>query len=109
MKSSQQGVAWNGRWTGEDNRSIKPAGLGGGLQAGLAEIGWAGVGGDNNTTLGGSCVGTLGRPGIGSQGGRRERHASRGHDSKMSCRLVMALTLEMLVGGGAPVRAPATT
>jgi hypothetical protein len=69
VKSSWWGVAWNGGWIGGGNRSIEPAGLGGGLQAGLAEIGWAGVGGDSDTTLGGSCVGTLGRPGIGSQGG----------------------------------------
>jgi hypothetical protein len=61
VKSSRRGVAWNGGWTGGGNRSVEPAGLGGGLQAGLAEIGWAGVGGDGNTTLGGSCVG---RPGI---------------------------------------------
>ena len=60
VKLSQRGVAWNGGWTGGGNRSVEPTGLGGGLQAGLAEIGRAGVGGDGNTTLGGSCVGTLG-------------------------------------------------
>ena len=109
MKSSRLGVAWNGRWTGGGNRSVEPAGLGGGLQAGLAEIGRAGVGGDGNTTLGVSCVGTFGQPGIGCWGGRREGGASRHHDSKMTRRLVMASTWEMLVGGGAPVRAPATT
>ncbi len=45
-------MAWNGGWTGEGNRSIEPVGLGGGLQTGLAEVGWAGVGGDGDTTLG---------------------------------------------------------
>jgi hypothetical protein len=53
-------VAWNGGWTGVGNINVESAGLGGGLQAGLAEIGRAGVGGKGNTTLGGSCVGTLG-------------------------------------------------
>ncbi len=54
MKSSRRGVAWNGGWTGVGNRCVEPAGLGGGLQAGLAEAGGAGVGGEGNTTLGGS-------------------------------------------------------
>ncbi len=109
VKSSRQGVAWNGGRTGVGNRCVEPAGLGGRLQAGLAELGWAGVGGDGNTTFGGSCVGTLGRPGIGHQGGQREGGASRRHDSKMSHRLVMALTWEMFVEDGIPVRAPANT
>jgi hypothetical protein len=108
VKSSWREVAWNGGWTGGGDRSVEPAGLGGGLQAGLAEIGRADVGGDGGTTLGGSCVGTLGRPGIGSRDGWSEGGASRRHDSKMSHRLVMASTWEMLVGGSAPVRASAT-
>jgi hypothetical protein len=58
VKSSQQGVAWDGGQTGVGNRSVEPAGLGSGLQAELAETEWAGVGGEGNTTLGGSCVGT---------------------------------------------------
>ena len=80
VKSSWRGVAWNGGQTGGGNRNVEPVGLGGRLQAGLAEIGWAGVSGDGNTTLGGSCVGTLGRPGIGSQGGQKEGGANRRHD-----------------------------
>ncbi len=71
--------------------------------------GWAGVDGDGDTTLGGSCEGTLGRPGIRIQGGWKEGGASSRHELKMSLRLVMASTWEMLVGGAAPVRAPAMT
>ena len=107
VKSSRRGEAWNGTGVGE--RSVETAGLGGGLHNGLDEIGRAGVDGEGNTTLGGSCVGTLGQPGIGIQGGWKDGGASRCHDSKMSRRLLMALTWEMLVGGDAPVSAPATT
>ncbi len=109
VKLRRQGVAWKGAWTGEGDRKVEPDGLGGGLHDGLATIGWAGVGGEGDTTLGGSCVGTLGQPGIGIRGGWKEGGASSRHDSKMSCRLVTALTWEMLVGGAAPVIAPATT
>ena len=108
-KSRRRGVAWKGAWTGVGDRNVQPAGLGGGLHGGVAMNGWASVDGDGTTTLGGSCVGTLGRPGIGIRGGWKEGGASSRHDSKMSRRLVMASTWEMLVGGVAPVRAPATT
>ena len=108
-KSRRRGVAWKVAWTGVGDRNVEPAGLGGGLHGGVATNGWAGVDGDGNTTLGGSCVGTLGRPGIGIRGGWKEGGARSRHDSKMSRRLVMASTWEMLVGGDAPVRAPATT
>ncbi len=109
VKSRRRGVAWKGAWTGVDDRNVEPAGLGGGLHSGLAPIGWAGVGGEGNTTLGGSCVGTLGRQGIGIRGGWKEGGASSRHDSKMSRRLVMASTWEMLVGGDSPVSALALT
>ena len=108
-KSRRQGVAWKCAWTGVGDSNVEPAELGGGLHSGLVTSGWAGVNGDGDTTLGGSCVGTLGRPGIGIRGGWKEGGASNRHDSKMSRRLVMASTWEMLVGGDAPVRAPATT
>ena len=88
---------------------MEPAGLGGGLQSGLAEVVQGGVRGEGDTTLGGSCVGTLGRPDNGGWGGRKDGGASSRHDSNMSRRLAMALTWKMLVGGTAPVRAPATT
>ena len=104
VKSSRRGVAWKGAWTGVGDRNVEPDGLGGGLHV----IVRAGVGGAGDTTLGGSCVGTLGRPGIGSRGGWKEGGARSRHDSKRSRRLVMASTWEMLVGGNAPVRAPAT-
>jgi hypothetical protein len=109
VKSRRRGVAWKGAWTRVGDRNVEPAGLGGGLHDGLATIGWAGVGGEGDTTLRESCVGTLGRPGIGIRGGWKEGGASSRHDSKMSRRLVMAPTWEMLVGDPAPVIAPATT
>jgi hypothetical protein len=62
VKSSCRGVAWNGV-VGE--RSVETAGLGGGLHDGLDEIEWAGVNGEGDTTLEGSCVGTLGQICIG--------------------------------------------
>ncbi len=101
-KSRHRGVAWKGAWIGDGDRKVEPDGLGGGLQDGLNLIGRAGVGGEGDTTLGGSCVGTLGRPGIGNRGGWKEGGASSHHDSKMSRRLVMASTWEMLVGGKTP-------
>ncbi len=104
-KLRRRGVAWKGAWTGVGEKNVEPAGLGGGLNG----LGWVGVGGEGNTTLGGSCVGTLGWPGNGIRVGWKEGGASSRHDFKMSRRLVMASTLEMLVGGDAPVRAPATT
>jgi hypothetical protein len=109
VKLRRRGVAWKGAWTGLGDRNVEPDCLGGGLHDGLAATGRAGVGGEGDTTLGGSCMGTLGRPGIGIRGGWKEGGVSSRHDSKMSRRLAMALTWEMLVGGAAPVIAPATT
>ncbi len=109
MKTIWQGVALNAGRTGVGTRRVEPAGLGSGLQSGLAEVVQGGVGGEGDTTLGGSCVGTLGCPGIEGRGGRNDGGASSRHDSNMSHRLAMASIWEMLVGGAAPVRAPATT
>ena len=109
VKSSCRGVAWKGTWTGVGDRNVEPDGIGGRLHDGLDTIGRVGVGGAGNTTIGGSCVGTLGRPGIGIRDGWQEGGARSRHDSKMSRRLVMASNWEMLVGSDAPVRAPATT
>jgi len=109
-KSRRRGVAWNGLWAGVGERNAEPAGLGGGFHAGLATTWRAGVIGEGETTLGGSCGGTtLGRPGIGIRVGWKEGGASSRHDSKMSRRAVMASTWEMLEGGDAPVIAPAMT
>ncbi len=88
VKSSRRGVAWNGAWTGVGDRKVEPNGLGGGLHV----IVRAGVGSAGDTSLGGSCVGTFGRPGIGSLGGWKEGGARSRHDSKRSLRLVMAST-----------------
>jgi len=60
VKLRRRGVAWKGAWTGAGVRKVESDGLGGELQYGLDTIGWAGVGGEGATTLGGSCVGTLG-------------------------------------------------
>ncbi len=109
VKSRRRGIAWKGSWTGDGDRKVEPDGLGGGLQDGLDTIGRVDVGGEGATTLGGSCVGTLGRPGIRIRGGWKEGGASSRHDSRMSRRLVMAITWEMLVGGDAPVSGLATT
>ena len=109
MKTIRQGVAWYAGRSGVGTRCVEPANLGGGLQSGLAEVVLGGVGGEGDTTLGGSCVGTLGCPGIGGRRGQKDGGASSRHDSNMSRRLAMASTWEMLVGGAAPVRAPATT
>ena len=109
MKTIWRGVAWYAGRTGVGTRRVEPAGLGGGLQSGLAEVVQGGVGGEGDTTLGGSCVGTLGRPGIGGRGGWKDGGASSRHDSNMSRRLAMASTWEMLAGGAVPVRALATT
>ena len=108
-KSRRRGVAWNGFWAGVGERNAEPAGLGGGFHAGLATIWLAGVDGGGDTTLGGSCVVTLGRPGNGIRVGWKAGGASSRHDSKISRRAVMASTWEMLEGGDAPVMAPATT
>ena len=110
MKSIWRGVAWYAGRTGVGTRCVEPAGLGGGLESGLAEVVLGGVGGKGDTILGGSCVGTLGWcPGIGRRGGQKDGGASSCHDSNMSRRLAMTSTWEMLVGGDTPVRTPATT
>ena len=95
MKTIWWGVVWYAGRTGVGTRCAEPAGLGGGLQSGLAEVVLGGVGGEGDTTLGGSCVGTLGCPGIGIWGGRKDGGASSPHDSNMSLRLAMASTWEM--------------
>ena len=59
-KLRRRGVDWKGAWTGEGDKKVEADGLDGGLQDELGTIGWAGVGGEGATTLGGSCVGTLG-------------------------------------------------
>ncbi len=68
-----------------------------------------GVGGCIIATLGESWLCTLGSPGVGQRDEQRVGGARRRHDSKMSQKLAMALTWEILVGGAAPERAPATT
>ena len=103
MKSIWRGVAWYAGRTGVGTRCVEPAGLGGGLQSGLAEVRLGGVRGEGDTTLGGSCVGTLGCPDIGIQGGQKDGGARSRHDLNMSQRLAMASTWETLVGGAAPV------
>ena len=64
---------------------------------------------DGMATLGGSGTSTLGRPGAGMQVNPVVGGPRRHHDSKRSCRLAMASTWEMHVGGGASLRAPDMT
>ncbi len=101
-------MAWKQGGRGAGNRSVETAGLGGGVQEGIGDPRGLGVGSGREITLGASCVGTLGWPGVGVQVGRQANGAGRRHDSKISQRLAMAST-QILVGGAAPVRAPATT
>jgi hypothetical protein len=67
-----------------------------------------GVAGRGTAPLGAMWLCTLRSPWDGPADGRRFGGAKRHHDSKISQRLAMASTWEMLVGGGAPVSAPAT-
>ena len=73
-KSRRRGVARDDAWIGGGDSNVEPAGLGGGLHGGIATNGWAGVDGDGDTTLGGSCVeAPLDGQALGSEvAGRRE-------------------------------------
>jgi hypothetical protein len=88
---------------------VEAACMGGGLQAETGNRGQLGVGGASEHTLGGSWGGVLGRAGSGECVGRKAGGAVRCQDSKMSQRLAIASTREILVGGAAPASAPATT
>jgi hypothetical protein len=109
LKSSCWGVAWKQGAIGVGNDSVEAAGMGGGLQAETVNRGQPGVGGTGKHTLGGSWGGMLGRAGSGKHVGRKAGGPVRRHDSKMSQRLAIVSTWEILVGGAAPARAPATT
>jgi hypothetical protein len=102
-------VAW--KWgvirAGDD--IVEAAGMGGRLQAKTGNRGQPGVGVAGKHTLGGSWGGTLGRAGSGECVGRKADGMVRRHDSKMSQRLVIASTWEILLGGAPPASAPATT
>jgi hypothetical protein len=83
--------------------------MGGGLQAETSDCGQPGVGGTGKHTLGGSWGGMLGWAGSGECVGSKASGVVRHHDSKISQRLAIASTREILVGGAAPVSDPATT
>jgi hypothetical protein len=102
-------MAWKrgGIRVGDD--SVEAAGMGGGLQEKTSDRVQLGVGGNGKHTLGGSWGGTLGWPVSGECMGRKAGGAIRCHVSKISQRLVIASTWEILVRGAAPVSAPATT
>ncbi len=89
--------------------SVEAAGLGRGLHKGTGNRGRLGVGSGGEITLGGSCGGTLGWPGIGVRVGQQAGGAHRCQDLKMSRRLAIASTWEILVGDATPARALATT
>ncbi len=89
-------------------RHAKPSGSAGGLMAlavGIWKVthSWSGLPAVNSASGAGAGARARVQCATGSHAG------SSRHDSKMSRRLVMASTWEMLVGGAAPVRAPATT
>jgi hypothetical protein len=88
---------------------VEAAGMGGGLQAETGNRGQPGVGGTGKLTLGGSWGGTLGWAGSRERVGRKAGGAVRHHDSKISRRLAIAFTREILVGGAAPASTPLTT
>jgi hypothetical protein len=67
------------------------------------------VGEEGEATLGGSWMDTLGHPGGRIRPLPDEGGPIRCHNLNRSCRLAMALTWEMDVGGGALVRAPDIT
>jgi hypothetical protein len=67
------------------------------------------VGEEDEATLGGSWMDTLGRPGGRMRPWPDEGRPIRRHNLNRSRRLAMALTWEMDVGGGALVRAPDIT
>jgi hypothetical protein len=108
LKLSCQGVACPAGGAGQGKRRLE-FGCGGGIQAGLGESVGVGVGGCIIATLGASWLCTLGNPGVRQWDGQRIGGARTRHDSKMSQRLAMALTWEILVGGATPERAPVTT
>ncbi len=88
---------------------VEAAGMGGGLQAETGNQGGLGLGGAGKHTLGGSWGGTLGWTGSGEHVGRKAGGGVRRQDSKISRRLAIASTREILVGDAAPASAPATT
>jgi hypothetical protein len=88
---------------------IEAAGMGGGLQAETGNQGRPGVGSASKHTLGGSWGGTLGWAGSGKCVGGQAGVTVKRQDSKISQRLAIASTREILVGGATPASAPATT
>ncbi len=94
---------------GAGDAIVEAAGMGGGLQPETSNQGRPGVGGTSKHTLGGSWGGMLGRAGSGEHVGRKAGGVVRRQDSKISLRLAIASTREILVGGAAPASAPATT
>ncbi len=67
------------------------------------------MGDEGVATLGGSWMGTLGRPGDRMWAWSVDGGPRRRHDSNRSHRLAMASTWEMDAGGGASLRVPDMT
>ena len=109
LKSSHWGMVWKQGALGAGDDSVEAAGMGGGLQAETGNHGQPRVGGAGKHTLGGSWGGTLGWTGSGEHVGRKAGGMVRHQDSKISLRLAIASTREILVGGATPASAPATT
>ncbi len=109
LKLSCWGVTWKQGRRGAGDESVEAAGLGGGLQEGTGNRGRLGLGSNGEITLGGSLGSMLGWPGNGVCVGRQASGVRRCQDSKMSQRLAIASTWEILVGDTTPARAPGTT
>ncbi len=109
LKSSRWGVAWKQDGIGAGDEGVEAVGLGRGLQEGTGNCGRPGVGSGGKITFEGSWGGTLGWPGNRVCVGRKAGGVGRCQDLKMSQRLAIASTWEILVRGTAPARAPATT
>ncbi len=109
LKLTHWGVAWKQGTIGVGDDSVEAAGMGGELQAETGDRGQPRVASAGEHTLEGSWGGTLGQAGSGECMGRKAGGVVRRHDSKISQRLAIGSTWEILVGGATPASATATT
>jgi hypothetical protein len=94
-------------WSSGHSGQMAEAGCEGGIHAGVgvsAASGFTGI-----ATLGSFGVSTFGRLGAGMRVSDKEGGPRRCQESNSSCRLAMASTWEMHIGGGGFLRAPDMT
>ncbi len=101
VNASQHGVTWMG-WSLAHSGQMVEAGREGGIHIGVGVRATCGISG--MATLVSSGMSTLGWLGAGPGVGHKEHGPRRCQDSNRSCRLSMASTWEMHVGGGASLR-----